>query len=680
MIYKEKGIYADQDFLNIFSFKLNNGDINQALVEPFSVLLSETLSVKLFPDENPVGKTLLLDKKYTLKITGTYDDLPKNAHLRPDYIISFQTIERLWNTNNLFERWNHNAFYTYVLLKEGSDYKNLELNIRYILTDKIQTDIRQLYLRPLNKLYLASTNNNYLIVVYLLGILSFFILMLASINSMNLSIASSTTRMKEIGIKKIIGSSRKQLIMQIFLEAFLITIFSFIVAIILVELFLPIFNDYTNKEITFKLLFSHAYIIYILLFILVISISTSIYPAWLITAVRSVELFKGKITRSRGSGVTLKKLMVGFQYTITIVLITMTVLFIKQIHFMSTKNIGFDKENLLFTEVTVSSPDVSIQKIKNRLSSYPEIESIAVSQGFPIHSSRYTDAAMIDWEGGSRDQVTEVRVFWVSYDYVKTLGLEILEGRDFSLNYPSDMGNACLINKTAVRRFGWEYPVGKFLKDRHYNVVGVIKDYHFHDIYNIIKPMALLVKPDSTVLKGHQYFAFRISPESEKKSIENITSILDQLFPEDPYEIQLFTDYFNTDQHFAIFATIKNIFIFFSIIAISLSVLGVFSLVTHTLNRKTKEIAIKKINGCSSLTIFQSIVVEYIILIVMASFIGSIVAKWLSLQIPIYYRSEQGIWDFSIAIIISLIITLLSITHKTLKEATRNLVESLRYE
>jgi putative ABC transport system permease protein len=343
-------------------------------------------------------------------------------------------------------------------------------------------------------------------------------------------------------------------------------------------------------------------------------------------------------------------------------------------------DIGFKKSNLLFTEIHPSVKDVTLGQIKNRLVHLPEIKYISASGGFPIHSSIYVGQDMMNWEGSARNEVTEVRTFWVSLDFIRTLNLEIIDGREFSEDFPSDLENGCILNETAVRQFGWKNPIGKYLDNRKMQVIGVIKDMHFHDMYNVIKPLAIRVTSDQTKINGPVFIAFRVDSENIQLLKKDIESALQVSFPMDPFEIKEFEDHFTTAEIFEVYETINSIFGFFALIAIVLSILGVIGLVNHSLNRRTKEIAIRKISGCSSISMFASISLEYLVLIIISTVAGALGSGYLYQLFPINYPFELSIMDFLYAGIIILILTILSTGHKTLRESTRNPVQALRYE
>ena len=676
---EEKGQYADQGYLDMFTYEFIKGSKEGALTDPMSVIISTSLASKLFKQDNPVGKMVLLQKKHNLKVTGVYEDLPEDSHLKPEFIISISTLEILWNRKDIFDQWDWNSFYNYVLLKKGADFNNVDIGIKYVLKDKVLTDYRELYLRPLSKLYMYSTNDNYQFIINMLSIFSFFVLILASINYVNLSIASSSLRGKEIGIKKVIGSSRRILMIQIFIESMSVTLFSFILSLIIIELSLNAFNHTTDKDISFLLLFKNGFIVFILISIFLIGIISSVYPAWIITRFKSIDLFKNKLSVNN-KGIPLKKILVGFQFTISIILITLTVLLTKQISYTQNMDVGFNKSNLLFAEILPTEGKVTFNQIKNRLKDIPEIDYISASGGFPIHSSRYVNRDMMNWEGGARNDVKEVKSFWVSYDFIKTLDLKIVEGRGFSEDHPSDLKDSYIINETAVRQFGWEEPIGKFLDNREMQVIGVIKDMHFHDPYNVIKPLAIRVKNGDSVITSPVFFAFRVNSNNLNKLKGEIESVLLESFPRDPFAVKIFNDHFKTAEIFEVYSTINSVFSFFALIAVVLSILGVIGLINHTLNRRTKEIAIRKINGCSSTSMFTSITLEFVLIIFIASIIGSLGAGYFYGLFPIYYPIDLSFWDFLIGGLLILSLTLISTGHKMWKESFRNPVEALRCE
>lgn len=675
-----EGQYADQGYLDVFTFQFTSGSERQPLMEPMSIILSRFTAELLYGTVDPVGLTLWLDKKFPLKVTGVYENLPKESHLDPEFMISVESLKILWNRPHLFEDWDYTTFYTYILTRENADIDRLNADIRDLLKDKVLTDYRQLYLRPLSKLYLAATNNNYVIVMYLLGVLSVFVLLLSAINFMNMIVATSTLRAKEIGIKKVVGSNRWLLMMQIFFESFLITICSFLISLVLVELSLNTFNQFTDKSIRLGLLFTEHFWILVVFILFVVSTLSSLYPAWMITSVRSVDLFKRDLHLGRRGRISFKKYLIGFQFAVSICLITMSILMSKQVVYMHTKDLGYVKENLVFAELSSSADGVSIGNIQHQLEMIPEVRSVSFSRGFPMHSSRNTWSRMINWEGGAREERLGVCQFWVSYDFMSTLGMQIVKGRGFSKDFPSDAVQGCIINETAAEAFGWDDPIGKFVNDKQWQVVGVFRDIHFHDIYNEIKPMVLTLSADESTLRGPVYFGFKIDPESYAEAKTEIRSVVAGFFPDDPFEVVLFSDYFTRDDIFTVFDTIIHIFVFLAIIAILLSVFGVIGLVNHSLNQRTKEIAIRKVNGCPSWSIFRSLTLEYLIIITVAAVFGSLGARLVFEDMPLYYPMPQRLSDYLIAIVIALVITLASIFYKTFKESTRNPVESLRYE
>lgn len=674
------GLYAEQDFLSIFSFSFIYGDKDNALLDPTSMIISESLANKYFPGENPVGKMILREKKYPFTITGVYEDLPQNSHLLPDFIVSFIAYETVEGGGNVYESWEQNAYYTYVLLKEGASSKNLDTQIKDLLKDIIKTDHRQLYLRPLSKLYIQAVDNNYLTVIYIIGLFAFLVIILSFINYINLSIASGTLRAKEIGIKKANGSRRKTLITQLLSETVILVLVSSVLSVVLILALLPVFNQVVGKDISPVILFQNGFILKMTLIVIIGGIMAGLYPAYLTVSVSTVDLFKNNVFNSKKGNVKFRKALIIFQFIVSIGLISMSVLISKQIGYMITMDAGYNKNNLLFIEMSPTNADISLENIKSRVISNPNIQSVSFSRAFPINNSKFCDPVMCNWEGSDPDEYIDTYQFWGSYDFINTLELEIIKGRSFSRDFPGDAENKCIINETFANKIGWDDPVGKMIYNRQYQVIGVVKDFHFHDMYNRINPIIIRVMPDNYNAERARYLAFRISGNNTNQTKKYITEVVQELFPDDPFEVKVFSNFFVEQQIFRIFNTIRNLFVFAALIAILLSIMGVVGLVNFALNRKTKEIAIKKINGSSISSILTSYLTEYLILIIVAGIFGTVGAVYAFQQIPLNYSVDHSVWDYLKAEIIVLTVVLLSIFYKVYKESRRNPVEALRYE
>lgn len=674
------GLYAEQDFLSIFSFSFIYGNKDQALIEPASMIISETLAEKYFPGENPVGKTILREKKYPFTITGVYKDLPQNSHLLPDFIVSFISYETVEGGGNVYESWEQNAYYTYVLLKEGANYKNLDAQIRDLLKDIIKTDYRQLYLRPLSKLYIQPVDNNYLTILYIIGLFAVFVIILSFINYINLSIASGTLRAKEIGIRKANGSRRNTLITQLLSETVLLVLLSSLLSIMLIMALLPLFNQIVGKDISPEILFQNGFILKIAFVVIIAGIIAGLYPAYLTVSANTVDLFKNNVFNNRKGNINFRKALICFQFIISIGLISMSVLISKQIDYMLTKNAGYNKNNLLFIEMAPTNTEISLENIKSRLISHPNIQSVSFSRSFPIQNSKFCDPIMCNWEGSGPDEYIDTYQFWGSFDFISTLELEVIKGRSFSRNFPGDTENKCIINETFAKKAGWDDPVGKLIYNRQFQIIGVVKDFHFHNMYNKIQPLVIRVSPDNFRAERARYFAFRISDEHTDQTKKYISNVFQELFPDDPFEVRMFSDFFVEHHIFRIFNTIQNLFVFAALIAILLSIMGVVGLVNFSLNRKTKEIAVKKINGSSITSILTSFLTEYLILIIIAGIFGTVSAVYAFQQIPLNYSVTHSVWDYLKAELIVLVVVLLSIFYKIYKESKRNPVEALRYE
>jgi putative ABC transport system permease protein len=674
------GLYAEQDFLSIFSFSFIYGDKDKALLDPTSMIISESLAEKYFPGENPVGKTILREKKYPFTITGVYKDLPQNSHLLPDFIVSFIAYETVEGGGNVYESWEQNAYYTYVLLKEGANYKNLDAQIEGLLKDIIKTDYRQLYLRPLSKLYIEPVDSNYLTIIYIVGLFALLVIILSFINYINLSIASGTLRAKEIGIKKASGSRRKTLISQLLIETVLIVIISAVFSVILILALLPLFNQIVGKDISPDILFQNGFILKMTFALLIGGVLAGLYPSYLTVSVNTVDLFKNKVFSKGKGNVKFRKALICFQFIVSIGLICMSVLISKQINYMLTMNAGYNKNNLLFIEMAPTNTEISLKNVQSRFISHPNIQSVSFSRGFPIQNSKFCDPIMCNWEGSDPDEYIDTYQFWGSFDFISTLELDIIKGRNFLRDFPGDTENKCIVNETFVKNAGLRDPVGKLIYNRQHEIIGVVKDFHFHDMYNKISPLVIRVSPDNYKAARARYFSFRISDENINETKKYITSVMQELFPDDPFEVKVFSNFFVEHHIFRIFNTIRYLFVFAALVAILLSIMGVVGLVNFSLNRKTKEIAIKKINGSSITSLLTSFLTEYLILIIIAGIFGTLGAVYAFQQIPLNYSATHSIWDYLKAEIIVLTVVVMSVFYKIYKESRRNPVEALRYE
>jgi putative ABC transport system permease protein len=673
-VYDEKGICADSCFFDIFTYRFIEGTQSGALNDPFTIVLSKTMADKLFAGKGALGKTVSFEKKFDFKVTGVYTDLPENSVVRPSYIVSFSSLAK---TNGITRSdiWSGDCM-TYALLKAGVDSKYLENKIKNIFSGFNGIEYEELRLCPMHKLYLSfNGRNDYMIVLALYGLIGIFILIMSAFNYINLTTANSSTRGKEVAIKKISGSSRAMLVIQFLGETIVISLLALGFAFMLSKIFLPVFSSIVNKHIGLSLLNDRSFIGLTMLISLGVGLLSGIYPALFLSSHKIVSLFRGELFGKGREKFSMKKALVTFQFAISIFLILVTLSFSLQIRYLATKDLGFDKNNILYTRMSVSERGVSFDQLRNRILQHLEIVDASMSRHIPFASY---GGGMTNWENGNPEEKINCRFNDVSYDFVKNMGITLIAGRDFSRNFPGDIGKSCLINETAVQCFGWDNPIGKRLNNNRLTVVGVVKNYIYKDMHNGIEPAILVLAPEETT--GDWTFAFRVDPRNQQKAKAILTSEFGNIFPVDPFEFHDLSSTFVNENTFKTYQSVNRTILFFTIFNILLAMIGLLGLVSFTVVHRTKEIGVRKINGSSSISIFYLLSREYFVLLFYSMLIAFPAAMLMYRAIPGSYKLPPQPWIYLLGTAILFVIILLTTGYQTIKAATRNPVEALRYE
>lgn len=670
-----EGIYSEQAVFEIFTYRFLEGSKGMALAEPNSIVLSNTLARKLFPDKRALGELVVLNKKFNLKVTGVYEDLPFNSHFRPSYIISLPTIEKTRGIIDYQKSWRGD-FYVYLLLKKGQDYKALNKKIKNIPSEFNVNDKTRIYLQPLSLLYIhPNENHGYWIALMIFRLISVFILLLASFNYINLNTANAILRAKEIAVQKVNGSSRGKIILQFLSESVIISIIAFTLAICLTELSLPVFNRIVESELKISYTQNLLFLLRMLTVSVLIGLLSGIYPALVMSKINAVDLFRNFGFNGMSQGQALKKVLVSAQFVICIALIVLSISITRQVKYMMTKDLGFEKDNLLITKFQVSRKNADFEVLKGRILKYPEITDACYSDKLPFGGNSGWPK---NWEGGDSYEKENDNFYWVSSDFVTTMKMEIIEGRDFSPQFPADSGKSVIINEHAAKRFGWSDPIGKKVDDNKWTVVGVVKDFHPYGVNNPIRNCMMTLDP--TPLKGSQAFAFRIIPGSTKKVRKILTEELEAYFPDDAFEIISYADFINTNEGYKKYIAINHTIRLFTIVNILLAVMGLLGLVAFTTQQKSKEIAVRKINGCSSANILIILNRQYVGLILIASLIGWPVARYVNGFLPVAYKCPENYYVYILATAALIFVCFFTSLFYTAKAAIRNPVEALRYE
>lgn len=669
-----KGIHADSCFFDIFTYQFIAGNKETALDEPYSIVLSELMAENLFGSESALNKTVLLDKKYPLTVTGIYQNLPYNTSLRPNYIVSFSTLKPLQNiTRN--DIWTGDCM-TYALLAPGSDAKLAQSKIRDIFSVNEKLNDEKLQLCPLSKVYLNfNDRSDYLIVLRLFALIGIFILAMSGFNYINLSLAKASMRGKEVAIKKVSGTRHESLILEFLGDTVAISLLALLLAFAVSAILLPVYSNVVDKHLEMNILTDWKFFLIMVLVAVATGILSGLYPALFFASQKITNLFKGDFFTRKREFFSLKKVLVASQFAISLFLIVLTMSFSMQIKYITQKNLGFEKDGLLYAQISASENEVLFDQMRDRILQHPEIKNVSMSRNLPF--VRY-GGGTTNWEGNDPETKINCRFNSISYDYLSVLEAKVLMGRNFSPDFPGDAGTACIINESAAKCFGWDDPIGKHISDNKLRIVGVVSNFVYQDMHNPIDPAVLVLAPNN--VKGNWIFSFRTDNNDQQKARDIITTELRNTFPNDPFEIRDVSSAFNNENGFKIYHSVNKTLYFFTFMNVLLAVVGMFGLVSFSVSRRTKEIGVRKINGSSIFQIFNLLNSEYYVLMIYAVIVAFPFAWLVYSKIPSANKLPVQPWVLVISSVILLVIVLLSTSYQTIKAALQNPVEALRYE
>lgn len=694
-------ILTDPSFFDVFSYKLTKGDPETALKEPYSIVLTESKAQKYFPNEDPIGKTLdfvLYDstgKGVPYKVTGVIPDAPKNAHFTFNFLVSFETIiafdRRNYYSDNV---WGDNSYYNYVMLTKGSDSKAFEAKLPQFKAKYLDPLSRKYggkwgadySIQPLTDIYLKSHRRyeinptSSMTNLYIFGTVGLFILLIAGINYMNLATARSVQRAREVGVKKVMGALRSQLVGQYLLEAIMLSISALVLALALCYFLQPAFYQITNKDIS--LFNSPVLMAFMAGIALLLGVLSGIYPAFFISSYQPTTVLKGSFATS-GKGVWLRKSLVVFQFTITIVLMVGIFVINSQMSFIKNKDLGFSKDALLtITAYPNEGVYKGIEVFRNDILKSPYVKDLTTSNSILVGGLGNNGTQTVDNMG--KEIRSNTYRLMVDYNYVNTLGIKLLAGRNFSREFPSDARTDStqnyILNEAAVNAFGWETPekaIGKpfNMSGRRGKVVGIVKDFHFNSLQHKVEPMAML-------LRGQNFsrVILKIDMLEAQKAIATIESEWKKHFP-DALFMYDFVDK-RLGEQYAAEARFSKIFLYFSILSVLIACLGLYGLTSFATEQRTKEIGIRKVLGASVLSVTTLITKDFIKLVMVAITIASPIAwyfmnQWLQ---DFNYRIEMQWWFFIIAGIVAVAIALLTVSYQAIRAALMNPVKSLKSE
>ena len=673
--FEGEGYYAEQSVFDVFTYDFTEGDELTCLLDPYSIVLSDKIADKLFPGEDALGQNVILDKKYNLKVTGVYKELPYNTSVRPSYIIPVQLFEKTNNWKNALNNWTGTAFRNYVLLRKGTDKKILENKIARLLDPyEVLKKQHTLYLLPLKDVYLRPDDkNDYMVAIFLYGLIAIFILILASVNFVNITTANSSTRAKEIGVKKVNGSNKKMLIWQFLGESVIIALLAINIAFIMAKLFLPEFSRIINRNLQFTYQQHSGFILILIGIAIFVGFLSGIYPALFLSSFRIVNVLKAGMLKNQKGRVGLKKILVAFQLFISVYLIIATFIVLNQIHYMMTKDRGFNIHNIIYAQFKSDKEDGNINDLRNRLLRYPEVDDVTISLTVPFHGS---EGRSINWEGSGDEQIN-ARYNRVDDHFLNTFQIKLVQGRNFVADSGSQI-KECIINETALKTFGWKDPIGKKLYDNKYQVVGVVKDFNYNNMHDKIEPYVFVLH--SGKVFDENMYSIRIKSGDLQQIRRKLADVFEVYFPNDAFEFWFLEDQLYQNFAYQVWDGVKKTFKFFSILAIFISAVGLFGLISFTAKRRIKEMGIRKVFGSKPGQIYLLLVKEYVPLLLISIVLGSAGAVSLYRYLPGAYKYPLVVSEFIYAWLITVGIAVLTLSYHALYVAFSNPVKSLRYE
>lgn len=691
-------VFADSSFFDVFTVDVLQGDPRTALTQPMCIAISESTARKYFGSQNPIGEPLFFGE-YPFKVTAVFKEIPQNSHFHFNIIASLGTL-----TESINKYWLETNFYTYLLLKKGVNPDALAAKINQSVPSYISPELPEAFgvsyeeyvkkgngvkfgLQPLLDIHLKSNSgheiepNGDILYVYIFSASAILILVLACINFMNLSIARSSTRAKEVGIRKVSGSGRQQLLVQFLSESVMLTCLSLVVSVILVLIVLPFFNTLSSKQINFSLLENWTIVPALLGFVLLIGILTGLYPALFLSSFVPVQVLKGKFSLD-GKTNWFRSGLVVFQFSISIILIIGTVVISKQLNYIKQKRTGYDKEQVVVLHDTHQLGN-KVKLFKQEMLNTKNVTHATVSGFLPAGHTDNVSTVCFAGNSINPNGGVSVEIYTVDHDYIATLGMRIVNGRGFSEKFITD-SSAVVINQTAAKELGYRDPLGKTIATYGqgpgevvtYRIIGVVEDFHFKSMHEKISPLCMRLGQ----APHFNNISFKVAGADVQGFVRTLQERWKVFAPGQPFEYSFLDERF--EQTYRVEERVGQVFSLFSTLAIFIGCLGLMGLASFTAQQRTKEIGIRKVLGASVGGILFLLSRDFLKLIFIAFLIAAPVSyygasRWLA---DFAYRTEISWWIFIAAGLLATTVALLVVAVQTLKVALTNPTKSLRSE
>ena len=684
---EENALWTDSSFFSVFDFPLRFGDPRTALVEANSIVFSETAARRYFGNTNPVGRSVLLTGlKLHVRVTGVMKDIPENSHVKADVLISMSTYTNTFQPD-IEHDWNSFIYYSYLLLAKGANPKKLEAGFPSLLAREASGDMNRsnqrysMFLEPLKDIYLRSSRGapqtGNLHNLYVFSLIAIFLLLIAGVNFINLTTARSMERAKEVGIRKVSGAVKTQLMGQFLIESLCISLIALVISLFLSAFSFPFFNQVAGKTIVAGVFEQSHSILYLFILSIGIGLLAGLYPAWVLSSFNPISVLKGRYV-SGTRGVFLRKMLVMIQFTISITLMVGVVVIYAQVRFMRSQPLGFNKDQLMVLD---NIGDQDIPRFKQQLSGIPGVFSISASTSVPgkDYNNSITDQTAIENSRGEI-QHDNMATYNVDYNFLKTYQIGMAAGRNFSREFQTDSLHALILNMTAVKKLGYSSAsqiIGKQFRQEGTTgtIIGVVDDFHFHSLKETVQPLAL-----RTGLDYWQFMTLRLDNRNLPLTIKAIQEKWEQTKTIRPFRSffvdQTFDQKYQSEERFG------QLFLFFVILAIFISGLGLLALASYSTLQRNKEIGIRKVLGASVVGIVTLLTGDFMKLVII-SFVAATPLAWYFMNgwledFP--YRIQIAWWMFAASGLSAILIALTTVIFQAVKAALTNPVKSLRTE
>lgn len=674
--FYETGRYVDQDFVEMFSFEFISGDPASSLKEKNTIVLSEKMAAKYFGKEEAVGKVLLMNTKHSFTVSGVIKDIPKSSSIQFEYLLPFEVF---WDENrNWLENWGNNNVRTFLMLREGADAAEFSGKIIHEIKEHDEKTNVELFIQPFGDSYLYGDFENgvqsggRVVYVKIFFIVAVFVLVIACINFMNLATAQATKRAKEVGLRKVIGAVPRQLFRQFMGESFVTVSLGACIAVLMTIFLIPVFNGITGKSLSLNLLDTRVLVIFggIIIFT---AFAAGSYPALFMSGFKPVQVLKGQLKSGHRASL-FRRALVVVQFSLSIILIISTVVVFRQMDFMQTRNIGFDRENVFYAFMD-GDVQQKFETFRTRLLAEPGIESVTAASQLPISIGNSTSG--VQWEGKNPDERILFTNLNVDFEFIQTMKMEMAEGRPFDRSRISDTSNY-IVNQKAAEKFGFKGGTADedlTMWDRKGKIVGVVKDFNFGSLHSAIEPLIMRLDPAELYC-----VLVRAKPAETESALKSVEKLWKEYAPGYPFKYSFLDQ--DWEKFYDAEAQRGKVFNTLAVLSIFISCLGLFGLSAFSAERRTKELGIRKALGASMAGLVQLMGKEFATLVLIAACIGCpvgwyIMTQWLT---NYAYHIDVGYWTLALAAMACMVISLLTISYHSVKVASSDPVKSLRYE